>query len=535
MAKRISRSRLSTNKSPTPSPNPRNKKQTKTDSSDATTASNVPEIVENQTNDLHFLDQFIAPIAEAVPGVVSGGRPLWAHLVSPPKPTWHKIDQLLKTTETAYNMLDKFQEGDSLHDRASTGKNLRGVTGNGKVLTAEGWRILFKELYETTTDLATSPKGATLRVFGLRLALTAPKVIFEGAEWVVKAGETIGLQSGLVTDAWTGAYLYFGAPWKQVESFKEYLEPPGKPSARPSLKDHSLFDPGKALKVSQAPHNRNPDEYILSSDDEEMVEPPDSSGVEAASASLKVATLNNSVKKKHIGFARQLYIQKEKVKINPQTHQKKKKWNETRKISSFLKIRTPKLKTINRLDQETEFLEVMQEICAKLWTIDASLVVFPWKKCLEDSKPIQKGKAFPGNRDAFADFTERIFLKRGENVWIRLHVGHNKPITTALKEDRFVDHFRQKDMLVYKDTLQVKTTAKAGWLLGSHTSVLNARDLEDALALLPEMEGLPVEIRTEWVSIDKGDKLKLKAAHILCSWDSTLLCRRALNLSLIHI
>jgi hypothetical protein len=123
----------------------------------------------------------------------------------------------------------------------------------------------------------------------------------------------------------------------------------------------------------------------------------------------------------------------------------------------------------------------MQEICAKLWIIDPKLVVFPWKQDLEGSKPIQKGKAFPSNRDAFTDFTERIFLKRGENVWIRLHVGHNKPIT-ALKEDRLVDHFRQKDMLVYKDTLQVKTIAKAGWLLGSHTSVLNARDLEDALA-----------------------------------------------------
>ena len=84
-------------------------------------------------------------------------------------------------------------------------------------------------------------------------------------------------------------------------------------------------------------------------------------------------------------------------------------------------------------------------------------------------------------------------------------------------------------MLVYKDNLQVKTTAKAGRLLGSHPTVLNARDLEDSLALLPEMSGLPVEIRMEWISLDKGDKLKIKAAHILCAWESTLECRRALN------
>ena len=233
MVKRIARSRLSTTKTSTPSPNPRYKKQTKTDPPDETTAPNDPAIVENQMNALHFLDKFNVSTAEAKPGDVSGGRPLWSNLVAPPRPTWHQLDRLLKTNETAYSMLDKFKEGDGLHDLALSGKNLRGVTGKGYVLTAEGWRILFKELYEGNTDLAKSPKGASLRIFGLRLALTEPKGLFEGAEWVVQEEETIGLQSSLLTEAWTGAYAYFGAPWKQVDSFTEYLAPPGKPKARP--------------------------------------------------------------------------------------------------------------------------------------------------------------------------------------------------------------------------------------------------------------------------------------------------------------
>jgi hypothetical protein len=168
----------------------------------------------------------------------------------------------------------------------------------------------------------------------------------------------------------------------------------------------------------------------------------------------------------------------------------------------------------------------MQETCTKLWTLDPKLVIFPWKKGTEDSKPIQKGKSFPSNRDAFADFTEKIFLKRRENDWIRLHVGHQKHLT-ALKDDRMVDHFRQKDILVYRDNLQVKTTAKAGWLLESQTMVSSPRDLEDVLALLPEeIDGLPVEIRVVWISVDKGDKLNLKATHILCKWDTILVvCR----------
>ena len=70
--------------------------------------------------------------------------------------------------------------------------------------------------------------------------------------------------------------------------------------------------------------------------------------------------------------------------------------------------------------------------------------------------------------------------------------------------------------------LQVKTTAKAGWLLGSHATVGNARDLEAALGLLPEMKGIPIEIRTEWIVTEKGVKTGLKAAHVLCEWKATL-------------
>jgi hypothetical protein len=110
-------------------------------------------------------------------------------------------------------------------------------------------------------------------------------------------------------------------------------------------------------------------------------------------------------------FARQLYIRKERNQIDPQLQQKKKKWNESRKSSSFLKICTAKLNYDDWLGQEAELLMVMQETLTKLWTPDPKLVIPPWKKGMEGSKPIQNGKAFPSNRDAFGDFLEKVFLK----------------------------------------------------------------------------------------------------------------------------
>jgi hypothetical protein len=79
-------------------------------------------------------------------------------------------------------MLDKFKEGGGLHDLASTGKNSRRVTRKGRVLTAEGWYLLFQEVYQEAFNLAKRPKGDKLRSVGPQLTMTAQKSIFEGRE-----------------------------------------------------------------------------------------------------------------------------------------------------------------------------------------------------------------------------------------------------------------------------------------------------------------------------------------------------------------
>lgn len=448
----------------------------------------------NGVEHLNLLDKF-TEVAEVN---LCGGSALWANLVSTAKDTWTAIDTSIRNAHNPYKKSDSLRKGPySLDLILQQGNTLLGVAPD-VFLFADDWNKLFQRLFETTTDISRS-MGDTLCMFGLRLAKTPPKDIFAAPEWILRDQVKIGLRSTALAEAWTGAYMYFGAPWKTSATFPDYLSNNTPPTAK--------FD--SSLMITDTDSDDDLDDHTSS----------------------KTAAKDNrkdGSKKKTIGFTRQMFIQKEKITVDPTKKSKKKKWNESRKFRSFIKIRTAKLKTDNRMDQETEFLEIMQETCTKLWALDPKLVVYPWKKGLEDGKPIQAGKAFPSNRDAFAEFTERIFLKRGENVWIRLHLGHNKSIA-ALKEDKLLDHFRQKDMVVYKDNLQVKTTAKAGWLLGSHVTVLNPRDLEEALSLLPEMKNIPVEIRIDWISVDKGDKLGLKAAHVLCEWENTLLCRRTLN------
>jgi hypothetical protein len=518
MMKRSNRSTTASEKTTAESPNPRDKKQNRSESTPEgmkTKESETTELdkeLENHTGsdksiEQNLIHKFTTALAskdtsaESKPGDVCGGQALWANLVSPAKSTWTAIEANTRKAQKAYKLEDKFREGSySLHNLAATGKNYKRM-GLKETLLAEGWKLLFTDLFEKTIDLSGTEIGDSLCMFGLRLAKTPPKDIFDGADWVQDNDndKCKGLQSSMITEAWTGAYMYFGAPWKRTATFADYLSD----SKKPAMKHGPKFD-------------LNQDMEIISSDEDDELTP------------TTVLKDNREPRSKSIVFERQMFIKKEKSKIaTPQTG-KKKKWNESRKFKTFLKIKTSTLKKPDRMDQESEFLEIMQDTLTKLWTIDPKLVVYPWKEENDGGKPIQSGKVFPSNRDAFAEFTERVFLKRGMNVWIRLHVGHNKSLA-ALQDAKMIDHFRQKDMLAYKDNLQVKTTTKAGWLLGSHPTVLNPRDLEEALSLLPEMKGIPIEIRIDWVSIDKGDKLGLKAAYVLCEWENALLCRRTLN------
>jgi hypothetical protein len=98
-------------------------------------------------------------------------------------------------------------------------------------------------------------------------------------------------------------------------------------------------------------------------------------------------------------------------------------------------------------------------------------------------------------------------------------------------EDQTVkDWFRERDMNFYKEKLQAKITCKSGWLLGSNGQCLNPRDLETALGMLPELQGIPIEVRMEAIRTEKGKGTGVKAAHILTHWDKALKCRIAMNL-----
>jgi hypothetical protein len=110
----------------------------------------------------------------------AGGKQIWNNLIGAPKNTFELTGRKM-TNVHAYVPVDIFNEsGESVHDLSLRGKSIR---KNMTILSAAEWKNLFKEVCESESDLALSTKGKKFRIFGVRLAKTNPKELFEDFMW----------------------------------------------------------------------------------------------------------------------------------------------------------------------------------------------------------------------------------------------------------------------------------------------------------------------------------------------------------------
>jgi hypothetical protein len=105
-------------------------------------------------------------------------------------------------------------------------------------------------------------------------------------------------------------------------------------------------------------------------------------------------------------------------------------------------------------------------------------------------------------------------------------MGHNKEIDIS---DDLRKWMKRKSMIFFKERLQVKIVAKAGWWLGSHDRCINPRDLEESLMSMEECKGIPIECRVEMIRIEKGKKTETKALWAMTSWEKVSYLRAALK------
>jgi hypothetical protein len=492
MAKRTSGSKTNDTKPSNKSPNPQEKKKRKDSTEGGHEKENPVLMTENDVPGVHAAAMDLGSKFDAVVEVkFAGGKHIWNNLISGPKPAWTNVDEEIKSQYEPFNVSELFGEPGmpTIHNLALKGKQIRGL-GTGAHLTTAGWKSLFTEVFETETELAKSIKGESMRQFGIRLAITDPKLIFLEKDGIWKDH---GLVDRLDTSAWTGAYTYFGAVWPHAESWDS-------------------FDVKQAAKTSET---RNEDEDSDTPDEEEVTN---------VKSAMKSSTDKS---KKAVAWTRQLFLSKPLATIREQQVEKKRLKKFKKKHMTFMKFKTSRITANGQYEQEKEYITMIHDLLKKLWQIDPDVILHQWNDM--NALPLKKTSTLPTNKNSASTFVNGAYLKQGECAWVRILMGHNKNVESFI-EPTVKEWFRDKDMNFYKEKLQAKITCKAGWLLGSNGSCLNPRDLEAALEMVPELQGIPIEIRMEAIRVEKGKQTGVKAAHVLTPWDKALKCRIALNM-----
>jgi hypothetical protein len=88
----------------------------------------------------------------------AGGNQIWKNPIRGPMSTWHNIDKEIKSGYKPFTPDELFGKDygpRTVHNLSMKGKKIRQL-GVGAHLTAEGWKFLFKEVFEESTKLSGS-------------------------------------------------------------------------------------------------------------------------------------------------------------------------------------------------------------------------------------------------------------------------------------------------------------------------------------------------------------------------------------------
>lgn len=541
---------------PQPSPNPTAKKKNKEDPSDKSSRNGDEEDDEETKKADYQARNLSSRFDEEIEvETVSGTTQLWSQSILYPTPNWKQVTN--EEGLVGFSSEELFGEGDTIHNLSRLGKIIRSL-GARSSLTADGWSSLFNEAFNQTT-LDEHKHLKKLKQFGIRLALSIPTVTFkERTAWIGSS-----LRAREDTNAWTGAYLFFGAPWntqkiKHFQSLKHQHEHPimeAEPTSGPVIAPLSVINEPEDPDLTQEEEESSKDatmeiDPILGSVVENplsVIEETDGSEEELDSsddgtpilATTDAGKTKPKAPKKTVAFKRNFYLSKPKVlpKAKPKGLPKALE----RKYNTFFKIRLPKMQAKDLGEQEAEVVETFQKLTALLWEIDSQILIYPWIDSAGSTKPLKKGGKLPTHRDGLKVYADNIYLAQYKSPWLKLRIGHTKN-DEVFEDENFRASLIRNDMNFYKEKLQTKFTCRTGWLLGSHAVAFNARNLEAAIEQLSEFKNISIECRMEPIrtarasaqkktskpSLDEAAK-PTRAAHIWTSWEQSSACRKALS------
>jgi hypothetical protein len=302
---------------------------------------------------------------------------------------WMKIPEKDRKAAKPYNHEDLFKEGDSVHDLCRI-VHIKIPLPKDKKHTINQWLELLKTSFQASKVLTQDKHAKKLRTLAIRMAVTDPRVIFDGAAW-----KGPRLLSQDITQAWVASTTLFGDIWKKTAKEFDISKETGEMTIDEDKSNETKDNKSHDVTMKETKGKTNQEENEEENDN------------------LKPAAVTTEGKKT-VGFAgvpkkpvnnfflvKSLRKKKDRTELGNTTY--------ARKDKAYMTVRLPKVTKEGDADAEKEVVEYFNAMAKRFFHNDKRAVILTWNES-KTIKPLVETSTLPKVRSQMEQYVDRVFI-----------------------------------------------------------------------------------------------------------------------------
>jgi hypothetical protein len=423
---------------------------------------------------------------------------------------WTKIPDRERKAIKSFTQEDLFKETDSVHDMCRI-IHVKAPIPKGKKHTIDQWVSHLKTAFQANLVTTQDKHAKTLRTLAMKMAVTNPRAIFNGAVW-----KGPKLLSQDITQAWVASTTLFGDIWmmeaKQFDISKQ-------------TEDMAIDDDNDQdidMEDTRKPTNKDTE---TQEDDEKEDENDSAKKPAEVSPEKKTVGFTGVAKKPTNSFflVKSLRKKKDRTDLENTTYARKQK--------VYATVRLPKITKEGDADGEKEVVELFNSMAKRFFHSDKRTVILTWNDS-KTVKPLTENSTLPKMRAQMEQYVDRVFVEYNKAAYCRMRIAFD------MEEEQFFgdEWFKSRGYWLAKDKLQVRIICNIGWLMGSAAiQEANGKDLGEALRQIPDIsaKSLPVDIRMHGIKLEQQEKInrkdQVKAANVYGDYTKAALTRQTIR------
>ena len=307
--------------------------------------------------------------------------------------TWTKIPERECKAPKSYTQEDLFKEGDSVHDMCRI-IHIKTPLAKDKKHTIDQWVSLLKTSFQANFVITQDKHAKKLRTLAMRMAVTNPRAIFDGAVW-----KGPKLLSQDITQAWVAATTMFGDIWmteaKQFDIAKETEEM--------VIDDDKDIDQDAEMEEATKTTNKKKETKADKDNSDEEENNPAKKPAEVSPEKRAVGFSGLAKKPTNSFFlVKSLRKKKDRTDLENTTYARKQK--------VYATVRLPKITKEGDADAEKEVVELFNSMAKRFFHSDKRTVILTWNES-KTVKPLTENSTLPKVRAQMEQFVDRVFVE----------------------------------------------------------------------------------------------------------------------------